>query len=458
MRIGAPGALAFLVGCVSLSEHRALEAEVAAAQATNARQVESLTRLEDRLVSTQVAGERTLAERDAARAQLEDANATIAERDLKIAEGVKAREALSARIAEVEAELARDRAKLQSVVQTATAQVEEMARLRTQSEEFAQREESLKSANTALRAEVAKARRELDKTNSDLLAANAVIRSISSGRSDGSDAKTLALEEKVRQLEAEKRALEARGPQSPGSDETERTHSEMQVAHAGATDGDEPPKTSAKAAASVGFFSLVKERFAGIRAGTATWDGVDCLFVTAAGLAACALIWFLCMPLRSRRKAKAAARVRTLQRRVQELERAGTAASAGGASSRGARRGTGVSVRRSSSFSPVIAAPPPEPEEEEAYAEEPEYEEEVTVQLGAIRSSADSGHPSADETWADAEEEEDEFANTQIIPTLSELEDLEGPPRPAPRRKRGNSSDMGDLKDLIGQKVDELIR
>jgi predicted nucleic acid-binding Zn-ribbon protein len=276
---------------------------------------------------------------------------------------------------------------------------------------------------------------------------------------------------------------------------------------------------------------LVGSRLAKARRGDVAWDGVDLLLIGGGAAGLLTAIWLALAPVRWRRRRRLKQELELAQRRVRDLEsrEAQDSSDAPPARRRSERRSS--VVRRPGQFSPIIsgesprvaatapaAAPPAAP------AADDELEEIVTVNLGggdsrtvpidplgagrafpAIDESAVTEalgirkrHPRqlverggaapakealADDDTAEIEdagedeagELEDEFANTQIIPRLSELEDLASRERrkgvetapkqasPKPLSKaaappRDDREFLAELKEIIGQKVDELIR
>ena len=471
--------LLLTVGCVSQQELDEKNQQLAAARRN----------------STEQAAELAKAQQAAARANEELHELTEASTRLE-AELAAVQEELSAKVAALssaesekvdmvtrltraEQAVARERSKVKKAVSAATEQVEELTRLRAQARELTQSDESLRATASALRAEKEKLDKELETAQSELLAANAVIRSISQGGSEGQDAQAAVLQDKIAVLEKKNRGLEQELDQlravAKGS-----VPAELLGSVSDSADGSSEAK-----AAGVGFVGLLQERLQGMVAGESQWDGTDVTVVCAVGAFFLILVWLVLWPLRATRRKRQKAMLNDLQTRLAQAERRAD----GSEDERGGR----VVGRRSASarargvvLSPIVDVDEDEVEEEDV--EEDEYDEamdEVTVQLGAFDPS-DAAEPEAlasehaeGEAWdgeaeaegeyeeddEDEDEEDDEFANTQIIPSLNELDGLGELENPSKKSPQGKSADqpkdrdfMNELKEMIGQKVDEMIQ
>lgn len=241
------------------------------------------------------------------------------------------------------------------------------------------------------------------------------------------------------------------------------------------------------------------------------WDRVDIGLVAFAGVGLFSFLWLLWTPVRRKKRKAMRCELDDLRERREEMEsRDGDAGAA--ARPRRARR-SGSTVRRSGQFSPIISSEPTPAEGIQLPALEPQDADQTVVMGagGAGRSHGGAARGSnviGARQWDDAEEEsrdgfdqtqvisgvsnfdlgissaspardplasaarpespesdgaddDEEFGNTQIMPSLDKsLADPVAPAADSSGGKQSTSSQdlMNELEDLIGKKVDELIK
>ena len=276
--------------------------------------------------------------------------------------------------------------------------------------------------------------------------------------------------------------------------------------------------------------NVFKTRFGAMTSREARWDGVDIALAVAGVLFLIALIWLAWTPLRWKKRRAMRDEIADLRERLNQREVEPDDETARAKRPRQRQGGSGV-VRRSGQFSPILGTDVAEsenaglersPVSEVAVADEtigdvelPAFEptegaSEVATDRpasGAARGSQVIGAP----TWDDAADDgDDEFENTQILPNVSEMDLLspssaplsrdplapqgavdddgdeefehtqvipsldemdaeptiqiggpiaESSPKESPKTKAPSSQQlMDELEDLIGKKVDELIQ
>lgn len=481
---------ALAVGCGSAEKQAQRNIEVEQLRELNDRYVESLAeskqsvhQLRQDVSSLRQRETVVAAERDDLRSKLE---ATVQSRS----EAVAARDAATGSLARSERDTRALRESLKQVQNQAAKNVEELADLRQNVVEHEERVQGLRSTGTALRKEFSRLNRELERARAELVTKSAVISSMTTGNDSQKhlSKKLAAVEAEKHELFAKYEALAAR-MKSDGKDVPEITTTTAAVD----VDAARADSSSAPAAKNPGgFVTLVQARAGAILRGDAAWDGVDVMLtVGTCGVLLCVL-WLLFLPLRMRNARDARDEIEGLQQRLYELANADRDDRGSSRHDRETSSG-GKVVRRRGQFSPIISSPSEEEgaedieqELESLEAEDEEEFEEVTVNLGRI--SGDLPQPSdlvkeyqekAEEpvseapaaSWDEEEDEEevveDEFANTQIIPSLGDLDDLDDEPeapaardieQSAPGKKTDDREFMAELKDLIGQKVDEMIQ
>ena len=489
-------------GCVSRQRLTDKETELAELRKVNETQVEALAVANERLSNSRQRSDELGAERDALSSDLTTTRHELEENRNTLATVEQQKAGLATQLEQAQRVFKAERDRLKAATRAASEQVDELTRLRAQAAEFTRRQEVLQTANTALRAENRKTHQELERTNSELLAANAVIRSITAAGVEGQDAQAAVLQAQVAQLEREKRALEA-----------EKDVLASRVVDPSAT-GDQVELAAASAPATVAtagaegtwqdFFALVGARAKLMARGEASWDAVDKTLACAAVGGVLLLGVRVWLPHSWRRRTRSSRELAALHQRIEELEMQDASVGAQQPSPAPRRARPSTVVRRGGKFSPIIQSTDEtldeiDVSEEEIVQTEEEIDAEVTVQLGSFdpvdltaldpqeteSPSADVEEPSAydddtasvpesaapaveEDAWADDDDDDgdddDEFANTQIIPSLSELEelgDVTQPMKPAQKKKKGSKRDrefMDELKDIIGQKVDEMIQ
>jgi hypothetical protein len=369
---------------------------------------------------------------------------------------------------------------LRRVQEVASASAGELAELRVRSREFEQRVEEMTQRNRSLAGQNSSMKSELSKVQAELVRQRVVVRSFREGKEvQAVFAEANRVEEKLQlenaDLRGEKVALEKRIEQLEKKASTTR---EAAVA----TEGPFYQRNPAGLFGEVG--TLLAARFEGIKKGVVAWDLFDTTVFGVVSVVVLAILFFL---LRTVRVGRLKREVRNLRMAVSELEdgmdkdaprpaavRPRAEAPAPARSVRPAR-----SSRRG--FSAVISSPVTSAVEDEpavsavAVAGEDDGDDDPFDQL-TVESDNSSGEKAPRRVigagvWhedaasepqptrvAPVEEldEEDSMANTQIMPSFTEVE-LEG---------SGSSSDadsddkeiLTELKSVINKKFDELLK
>jgi len=479
--------------------------EVLELRELNERFVHSLADSQAQVQRLQQEASKLREERGNAQAQAEAASKQVAEVEAAKVEADTRSAELTNAVTKAE--------KLRSVAQTnlkrvqnqAVANVEELADLRQNALETKERIDSLRSSNASLRKEYSRVNRELERARSEIVTKEAVIQSMTQG-----SASEKTLSRKLADLEKEKGALQLKYSELL---EKAKAGGEVTIAAAPVPTA-EPIVEEITPAASQEDLSnvavLLKARTAGLFNGDAAWDGVDVTLAVALVGILLVGIWLVMLPFSMGKSQRFRQEISVLEQQVVELSHALDGevevddADPAARSERSEPKAGGF-VRRGN-FSPIISNQSPEEEELDELAsldEEhgDEFEEEMTVNLGqmsadlpqpfdlvkqyqaqadAINSAheseeveeeeyeeveVESPEASATDDWDDEEEddfEDDEFANTQIIPSINDLEDIDveaSAEKPAAKKSSGDKEEfMSELKDLIGQKVDEMIQ
>jgi len=473
-------ALLFVAGCANRQRQEERETQILELRSQQQQGAEALARAR---AETQEL-ERSL---DAARDERDSAAATVSSLRANIESLEESAEKLRAENANSLAKFERSEGareslleSLRTVQEQAAKNVEELADLRQRVSEDTEQLRGARATVEAVQKEFGRVNHELERARSEVATKESVIKSMSAGNDTQSMlGKTLAAAEAdnrelVAKYEALAARLQARGEDVPSTPEL----------------GDAAPAGLAAAVAPAsGFRELLEARGGAILRREAAWDGVDVMVVFGAVGLLLGAIGLVGLPWTLLRSRRLRGHVATLEQKVTAFarsERRERSATAREDRPRSAERG---SIRRRGKFSPIISAasdghPSPrlEDELEEIRDDEAGDFDEVTVSLGRMggelpqpsdlvrqyqaRAQEAAAPPSA-AAWEDDEEDDDgsdgEFANTQIIRGLSDLDELDDAPPviPAARKSSERKDDrefMAELKDLIGQKVDEMIR
>ena len=378
--------------------------------------------------------------------------------------------------------------------------VERMADLRQSVVEYDARVQGLRATTASLRKEFSRVNHELDRVRSDLVTKESVIRSMSTGGRT-----VVVLSKKLAAMEDQKRELVAKCTALTRRLESRQVTGGVEVAKADpGTDAKvvavAVPSSESRAAAPGGaadFPSLVRARAGSILAGDAAWDGVDVTLTVASIGVLFFVLWLVTLPSRLRKKRYLNEEIDVLHQKLHGFVNADRDGEEQRSSV--ARQGRkplagGSFIRRPGQFSPIISnqhrdeLPVAEGHDRGAeiesnlqiFDEVTEEVEELTVNLGRM-DSAMSQPPGAttenqtqmrsvspEASWDDDEDSgDDELARTQIISHLDDLggEDMDqatprgraSKPDAAAKSRKDDREFTAELKDMIGQKVDEII-
>ncbi len=389
---------------------------------------------------------------------------------------------------------------LKAVQNQAAQNVEELADLRQSVVEYDARVQGLRATTASLRKEFSRVNHELDRVRSDLVTKESVIRSMSTGGRT-----VVVLSKKLAAMEDQKRELVAKCTALTRRLESRQVTGGVEVAKADpGTDAKvvavAVPSSESRAAAPGGaadFPSLVRARAGSILAGDAAWDGVDVTLTVASIGVLFFVLWLVTLPSRLRKKRYLNEEIDVLHQKLHGFVNADRDGEEQRSSV--ARQGRkplagGSFIRRPGQFSPIISnqhrdeLPVAEGHDRGAeiesnlqiFDEVTEEVEELTVNLGRM-DSAMSQPPGAttenqtqmrsvspEASWDDDEDSgDDELARTQIISHLDDLggEDMDqatprgraSKPDAAAKSRKDDREFTAELKDMIGQKVDEII-
>jgi predicted nucleic acid-binding Zn-ribbon protein len=517
-RVFACAAL-LLAGCAGEPKQGRRGSEAQQLRELNARYAESLSASEQTLHELRDEVDRLRSQREAAREETERMRASAAA--LKDSVTKLEAEKLALQAERDKSDKARQTAeeKLKEVQGTAAANVHELADLRQKAVEYEERIEGLRSNNASLRKEFSRLNRDLEKVRSELGTRDAVIQSMT----QGNDGEKL-LGQQLASLERENLTLRSRC-EALISRLKEHGEDASDVLEESAS--ADPAPGSGAGQHGIGalgdFATLLRQRFAAVLRGDSRWNGVDIALASAAGGVLVFLVGLVCLPLGWRRARRLRRELVALEWKVAAMSSSDrperSPPSSPAARAERPTSATGSFVRRRGQFSPIISSQTVQRESageegEEAFqseAEQPveidplaaeddtEEVEEVTINLG--RKSTEAPQPSdlvteyqaqartrvarrssgPAETLArfasrdhaeDEDSGEDEFASTQVISSVGDLDakdeatDLVGRAGDEDRSAGGRGGRpvrddrefLSELKDLIGQKVDEIIR
>lgn len=371
----------------------------------------------------------------------------------------------------------------------ASTTVEELADLRLKSQELVERTNTLGKQNVSLRKESLRLHKEIDQLRSDLVIARSATRGKTLPAKD--TAKIEFLEKRVQQLEAVNTTLR-------------EERSALLASSGGGGSSEVAVNLKDPKAVWTHLTTIVRGRVEKVLNGEAKWDKLDIGLAVGLVVVLFAVLWILWTPMRWRKWRRQRRELVALQKRLEE--RAATSTPRRGDTSRRTvrRERSGprpAQVRHSKQFSPIISgsttttdgAAPRTGRPARAAESSPDdrvvQEEDdgaVTVQLGINPLQRESRPPAAAQasplgSGAFGEEvddgSDDDFGATQLISGLGDLgvepeldEDtqtaLDGAGG-APRKKAsegggtkqpGDQELLAELKEMIGQKLDEFIK
>ena len=394
---------------------------------------------------------------------------------------------------------------LELIQKTSSESKDDAIDLRMNYEEMMTRGQELAKMTRILTEENRSLSKQLTVTKKKLQRADAVVRSFTE-QDDTEKAVSGNLRAKVRELEYRNKNLgdENRALIKKMRLLTENLSSEpldpelLAGREQGTVYGDDPAGLWAEVKAFLG------GRYQAIISREAKWDGVNVGLFAATTVAFGGLIWLVLIPRRLKKRKGLRDELEDLRYQLEDLEDHGGGNDDAGQRPRRFPR-QGSMVHRSGQFSPIISTDLASDEDDDSSEDvdlqaldDANADVEQTVMLGgggrvggaargsnvigarqwsgdsAGKQGAQGRDPLAGssrnlkkdlEEAVDEDGDDDEFSNTQIIPSLHELDDLGGPlekvsDKKAPGKKKGASSSadlMSELEDLIGKKVDELI-